>query len=51
VFGFEPADLPRYLNERGWELVSDLSTTEALVQYGLTSRRVPGFYRIAHATS
>ncbi len=51
VFGFEPADLPRYLNERGWDLVADLSTSEALVQYGLTSRRVPGFYRIAHATS
>jgi methyltransferase (TIGR00027 family) len=51
VFGFEPADLPRYLTERGWTLVADLSTTEALVQYGVPSRRVPSFYRIAHATS
>jgi methyltransferase (TIGR00027 family) len=51
VFGFEPADLPRYLTERGWDLVADLSTTEALVQYGLSARRVPSFYRIAHATS
>jgi methyltransferase (TIGR00027 family) len=51
VFGFEPADLPDYLTQRGWDLVADLSTTEALVRYGLPSRRVPGFYRIAHATS
>jgi methyltransferase (TIGR00027 family) len=51
VFGFEPAQLPRYLNEGCWDLVDDLSTGDALVQYGLTYRRVPGFYRIAHATS
>jgi methyltransferase (TIGR00027 family) len=51
VFGFDPADLPLYLTERGWDLVADVSTTEALVQYGLPSRRVPSFYRIAHATS
>jgi methyltransferase (TIGR00027 family) len=51
VFGFEPAELPVYLNRRGWDLAADVSTTEALVRYGLPSRRVPGFYRIAHATS
>jgi methyltransferase (TIGR00027 family) len=51
VFGFDPADLPDYLTQRGWDFVADVSTTEALVRYGLPSRRVPSFYRIAHATS
>ena len=51
VFGFDPADLPLYLTQRGWDLVADVSTTDALVQYGLPSRRVPSFYRIAHARS
>jgi methyltransferase (TIGR00027 family) len=51
VFGFEPAELPVYLDRRGWDLAADVSTTEALVRYGLPSRRVPSFYRIAHATS
>jgi methyltransferase (TIGR00027 family) len=51
VFGFQPAELAGYLSQRGWHLRADLSTTEALVRYGLPARRVPGFYRIAHATS
>ena len=50
VFGFEPADLARYLTDRGWDLLDDLSTPQALAQYGLSAARVPSFYRIAHAT-
>jgi methyltransferase (TIGR00027 family) len=51
VFGFDPGELPQYLDERGWHLVDDLSTTDALVSYGMSARRVPGFYRVARATS
>ena len=49
VFGFEPAELPDYLTARGWQLVEDLSTTEALTRHGLSLRGVPAFYRIATA--
>jgi methyltransferase (TIGR00027 family) len=49
VFGFDPAELAAYLGERGWELVDDLSTTEALTRHGRIPRRVPAFYRIALA--
>jgi methyltransferase (TIGR00027 family) len=50
VFGFEPAKLAAYLADRGWCLIDDLSTPEALAQYGLPVARVPSFYRIAHAS-
>ena len=49
VFGFDPAELPAYLGERGWDLVDDLSTPEALTRHGRTPHRVPAFYRIALA--
>lgn len=49
VFGFDPGELAGYLADRGWELVDDLSTTEALTRHGLTPHRVPAFYRIALA--
>ena len=49
VFGFDPADLPTYLGDRGWTLDDDLSTTEALTRHGLNPKRVPAFYRIALA--
>jgi methyltransferase (TIGR00027 family) len=49
VFGFDPVELPRYLADRGWQLVDDLSTTEALTRHGLNPHRVPAFYRIALA--
>jgi methyltransferase (TIGR00027 family) len=49
VFGLDPETLDAYLAERGWQLVEDLSTTEALVRYGVSARRVPSFYRIARA--
>jgi O-methyltransferase involved in polyketide biosynthesis len=50
AFGFEPAELAAYLADRGWCLIDDLSTPEALAQYGLPVARVPSFYRIAHAS-
>jgi O-methyltransferase involved in polyketide biosynthesis len=49
VFGFDPAELAGYLADRGWKLVDDLSTTEALTRHGLNPHRVPAFYRIALA--
>jgi methyltransferase (TIGR00027 family) len=49
VFGFDPAELPRYLHLRGWSLVEDQSTTEALARLGLDPVGVPAFYRIARA--
>ncbi|GLZ45735.1 SAM-dependent methyltransferase [Actinomycetospora sp. NBRC 106375] len=49
VFGFDPAELPTYLRERGWTLREDLSTTEALTRHGLDPSGVPAFYRIALA--
>jgi methyltransferase (TIGR00027 family) len=49
VFGFDPEQLPEYLCDRGWRLVEDISTTEALVRYGRSPARVPAFYRIATA--
>ncbi|MCD2192710.1 SAM-dependent methyltransferase [Actinomycetospora endophytica] len=49
VFGFEPAELPAYLDDRGWSWLEDISTTEALIRYGLDPRAVPAFYRIARA--
>jgi methyltransferase (TIGR00027 family) len=49
VFGFTPDDLVQYLGVRGWKLVRDLATPEALALYGLSVARVPSFYRIAHA--
>ena len=49
VSGFDPAELPAYLEARGWEPLEDLSTTEALVRRGLDPSGVPAFYRIARA--
>jgi O-methyltransferase involved in polyketide biosynthesis len=49
VFGFDPAELPAYLRDRGWALVDDISTTEALARYGSDPTGVPAFYRIARA--
>jgi len=47
VFGFRPDDLVQYLGVRGWKLVHDLATPEALALYGLSAARVPSFYRMA----
>jgi methyltransferase (TIGR00027 family) len=49
VFGLDPGRLDAFLEERGWRLLEDLSTTEALAQHGRDVRRVPSFYRIARA--
>ena len=49
VFGFDPAELPAYLAERGWAQLEDISTTEALTRHGRDPRGVPAFYRIARA--
>jgi methyltransferase (TIGR00027 family) len=49
VFGLDPGTLGAFLADRGWRLLEDLSTTEALAQYGRDLRRVPSFYRIARA--
>ena len=49
VFGFTPDELVQYLAVRGWTLVDDLATPEALALYGLSAARVPSFYRIARA--
>ena len=49
VFGLDPESLDDFLAERGWRLLEDLSTTEALAQHGRDVRRVPSFYRIARA--
>jgi len=49
VFGFTPDELVGYLAVRGWTLVDDLATPEALALYGLSGSRVPSFYRIARA--
>jgi methyltransferase (TIGR00027 family) len=49
VFGFDPDELPAHLHERGWTLLEDISTTEALARHGLDPRGVPAFYRIARA--
>lgn len=50
VYGFEPDHLGVFLAERGWSLIDDLSTREALARYDQPVERVPGFYRIAQAT-
>ena len=49
VFGLDPGTLEVFLSERGWRLLDDLSTTEALAQHGRDVRRVPSFYRLARA--
>ena len=49
VFGFDPAELPSYVEARGWTLLEDISTTEALARHGLDPNGVPSFYRIARA--
>jgi methyltransferase (TIGR00027 family) len=49
VFGFHPDELGTYLTARSWHLVTDLTTTEALVRYGMNPHGVPAFYRIAFA--
>lgn len=49
VFGLDPEALEVFLSERGWRLLEDLSTTEALAQHGRDVRRVPSFYRVARA--
>jgi methyltransferase (TIGR00027 family) len=51
VFGFEPAELPGYLRDRGWALTEDISTTEALTRHGFDPTGVPAFYRIARASA
>jgi methyltransferase (TIGR00027 family) len=51
-FGFDPAQLPRYLAERGMALTLDLSARDAAARYLLPiGRREPtaAFYRIAQA--
>ena len=49
VFGLDPRTLDTFLAQRGWRLLEDLSTTEALAQHARDVRRVPSFYRIARA--
>jgi methyltransferase (TIGR00027 family) len=49
VLGLDPETLGAHLAERGWRLLEDLSTTEALAIHGRDVRRVPSFYRIARA--
>jgi methyltransferase (TIGR00027 family) len=47
VFGFDPAALPEEVSAFGLSVKEDLSTTEALERLGLSTARVPGFYRVA----
>ena len=49
VFGLGLRTLDTFLAQRGWRLLEDLSTTEALAQHARDVRRVPSFYRIARA--
>ena len=49
VFGLDPDGLEPFLAERGWRLVEDVSTTEALERYGVPAAGVPAFYRVARA--
>lgn len=47
VLGFTPEELGGFLPELGWRVVDDITTPEALSRYGLSTERVPAFYRIA----
>jgi O-methyltransferase involved in polyketide biosynthesis len=47
LFGFDPATLPSDVAPLGLHVVEDLSTTGALERLGMSTRRVPGFYRAA----
>jgi methyltransferase (TIGR00027 family) len=52
TFGLEPATLAPYLAERGMQLLSDVSTADALTYYGRRASGElppPGFYRVALA--
>lgn len=51
IFGFDPSKLPRYLEDRGLKLVSDLGASEYRALYMDPRRRLRGyeFYRIALA--
>lgn len=48
TFGISPADLPGYLAERGFELVSDIGAAEFRERY-VGAVRGHEFYRVAHA--
>ncbi len=53
TFGFRPEELSNYLAERGFALVTDVSSTEYRAQYmGPSGRHMKGFefYRVALAT-
>jgi O-methyltransferase involved in polyketide biosynthesis len=50
IFGFDPEELPAYLEARGFAALSDISTADAATDYNrLFKRREPGsaLYRIA----
>lgn len=53
TFGFEPAELPGYLRERGLRLALDLSTRDAAGRYlrplGRAGENAAPFYRVAEA--
>jgi methyltransferase (TIGR00027 family) len=52
TFGFEPSELPEYLQARGLNLISDIDSTKYRAQYmGNRARHLIGFefYRIASA--
>jgi methyltransferase (TIGR00027 family) len=52
TFGFDPAELPGYLAERGLTLITDLSTREAAARYLAPLGRdepTAAFYRVAAA--
>ena len=52
-FGFDPAELPAYLDQRGFELLEDFSTAELAVRYLHPVGRRPTatrFYHVALAT-
>jgi methyltransferase (TIGR00027 family) len=48
TFGFHPADVAAYLDERGLDLTGDLSTQDAAARYH-REKPAAGFYRVAWA--
>ena len=49
-FGFDPAELPAYLADRGLELLEDVSPAEAAPRYvPAESRQAAAYYRLARA--